>query len=34
MLYLCKHLHQKIRQHSIDIAVTTLHLLTYRTLSF
>jgi len=34
MLYLSKHLHQKIRQHAIVIAVTMLHLLIYRILSF
>jgi len=34
MLYLSNNLHQKIRQHAIIIAVTMLHLLIYRILSF
>jgi len=34
MLYLSKHLHQKIRQHAIVTAVTMLHLLIYRIWSF
>ena len=34
MLYLSKHVHQKRRQHAIVIAVTMLHLLIYRILSF
>jgi len=34
MLYHSKHLHQKIRQHAIVIAVTILHLYIYRTFSF
>jgi len=34
MLYLSKHLHQKVRQHTIVIAVTILHILIYRTFSF
>jgi len=33
MLHLSKHFHQKIRQHAIVIAVTTLHRLIYRTFS-
>jgi len=33
MLHLCENFCQKIRQHAIVIAVTTLHLLIYRTLS-
>jgi len=34
MLYLSKHLQQKIRQHAIVIAVIMLHLLIYRILPF
>jgi len=34
MLNLSKHLHQKIRQHAIVIAVTMLHILINRILSF
>jgi len=33
MLYLSEHFHQKIRQHAIVVAGTTLHLFVYRTLS-
>jgi len=33
MLYLSENFHQKIRQHAIVIAGTTLHLLIYRTLT-
>jgi len=33
MLYLSKHLHQKIRQHAIVIVMTTLYLLIYRKFS-
>jgi len=33
-LYLCENFHQKIRQHAIVIAGTTLHLLIYRTFTF
>jgi len=33
MLHLSEHFHQKIRQHAIVIAGTTLHLLIYRTFS-
>jgi len=33
MLYLCEHFHQKIRQHAIVIAGTTLDFLIYRTFS-
>jgi len=34
VLYLSKQFNQKIRQHSIVLAVTILHLLIYRILSF
>jgi len=33
MLHLSEHFHQKLRQHAIVIAGTTLHLLIYRTFS-
>jgi len=33
MVYLREHFHQKIRQHAIVIAGTTLHLSIYRTFS-
>jgi len=33
VLYLSEYLHQKIRQHAIVIAGTTLYLLIYRTFS-
>jgi len=33
MLYLSEHFHQKIKQHAIVIAGTTVHLLIYRTFS-
>jgi len=33
MLYLSEHFHQKIRQHAIFIAGTTLDLLIYKTFS-
>jgi len=33
MLYLSEHFHQKIKQHTIVVAGTTLHLLMYRTFS-
>jgi len=34
MLYFSEQYHQKIRQHAIVIAGSTLHLLIYRTFSF
>jgi len=33
MLYLSEYFHQEIRQHAVVTAMTTLHLLIYRTFS-